>query len=94
MKTFKEFISESTVDGTLTTNVDGKVIKLEVTLYDGDKPKSVRDIISIKYKGEDLFNSGERYAHDKTGKETHLFKNRTGGFRLFSTLDLKNMYFE
>lgn len=94
MKTFKQFISESTVPSTLTTNVDGKDVKLNVTLYKRGTPKTVNDILSIDYKGEELFASSEKYNHMKTGADTYLFKSRAGGFRLFSTIDLKKMYFE
>lgn len=94
MKTFKDFLTEDTTFSTLTTNVDGKVAKLKIELFKNDKLKSAKDIVSIQYKGEELYNTYENYTHTKTGKPTMLFNSEDSSYRLFSTLDMKNMYVE
>ena len=98
MKTFKEYLNEAKGDGyefsTLTTNVDGKVAKLKIELFKNVKLKSAKDIVSIQYKGDDLYNSAQNYTHLKTGKPTMLFNNEDSPYRLFLTLDMKNVYFE
>ena len=94
MKTFKEFLTEDTVFSTLTTNVDGKATKLKIELFKNVKLQSVKDVLAIQYKGDWLFNSAENYTHIKTGKPTILFSSEDSSYRLFSTLDMKNMYAE